>query len=82
MSSAFKNGYVSKNSGNNTRAVVVLAAPLGPPSRIISFTIALSIEPYAGTNSFFPPFFSGSAIVTGPCVSTVGGGGALPIRFE
>ena len=39
-------------------------------------------RPYAGTNSFFPPFFSGSAIVTGPCVSTVGGGGASPIRFE
>ena len=33
---------------------------------------------YAGCSFFFPPFFS----TTGPCVSTVGGGGASPIRFE
>jgi len=82
MSSALRNGCNSKNSGNKTRAVVVFPAPLGPPSRMILFTIALSIDPYAGTNSFFPPFFSGSTIGTGPCVSTVGGGGASPIRFE
>ena len=33
---------------------------------------------YAGTSSFLPPFFS----TTGPWVSTVGGGGASPMRLE
>ena len=37
-----------------------------------------SSPPYAGCNSLFSSFFS----TTGPCVSTVGGGGASPMRLE
>lgn len=43
----------------------------------LSFLVTRSHAPYAGCSSFFGPFSN-----TGPCVSTVGGGGASPIRFE
>ena len=85
ISSAFRKKSIRSFSDSKTLAAVVLPAPFGPPRMTISFTIN-----YAGCNTFLLLFFAaffaaGLAAVfstTGPCVSTVGRGGASPMRLE
>lgn len=57
ISSAFKNACRSRKAGNNTRAAVVLPAPLGPPMSMMSF-ISQTSKTYTRCSTFFAAFLA------------------------